>query len=127
MQTYECWEFNPGPLEEQQVLSTTQPTPLICLAFVVVLLLFVCLFVCFLLEEVLYKSGCLKTHIIVKAGLELLIHLLLPPKSWDHESSSPHLASYSPFSQCLQYISVVLSLLPRGALSRQCGVLFHLN
>jgi hypothetical protein len=64
-----CWELNSGPLEEQSVLLTTEPSLQPCSSF------FVCLF-CFVFVFIwdrvsLYSPGCPGTHFVDQAGLEL--------------------------------------------------------
>jgi hypothetical protein len=71
-----CLEFLPHdgcdmPLQAKETLSSQ-------------MWLFVCLFVCLFPDRVsLYSPGCPGTHSVDQAGLELEIHLPLPPKCWD--------------------------------------------
>jgi hypothetical protein len=66
-----CWELNSGPLKEQLVLLTTEPSlqPEWLLSFFL-FVLFVCLFV-FRDMVSLYSPGCPGTHFVDQAGLEL--------------------------------------------------------
>jgi hypothetical protein len=73
---YGCWELNSGPLEEQSMLSTSEPSlqlPFLkcCVWYLLFIYLFVCLFVCFLDGVSLYIVGCPGTHFVDQAGLEL--------------------------------------------------------
>jgi hypothetical protein len=66
-----CWYLNSGPLEEQSVLLTAEPSfqlPTSRICFCV----FVCLF-CFVFRDrvSLYSLGCPGTHFVDQAGLEL--------------------------------------------------------
>jgi hypothetical protein len=74
-----CWELNSGPLEEQSVLLTAEPSlqpndanSFFCFLFLFVFVLVFCLFVCLFGDKVsLYSPGCPGTHFVDQAGLEL--------------------------------------------------------
>jgi len=75
-----CWELNQGPLVEQPVLLTTEPSvqsqPLQCL-FCFVSFVFKTEFLC----SSPTFPGYSGTHSVDQAGLELIeTHLSLPPK-----------------------------------------------
>lgn len=68
---YRCWDLNPGPLEEQSALFTTEPslqpsTPL---------------FLVFEFFDIGLHQSMLTSKILI---------LPLPPKCWDHKNVSPH-------------------------------------
>ena len=61
-----CWDLNSGPSEEQSMLLTTEPSLQPWISF---LLFFY--FLVFQDRVSLYSSGCLGTHFVDQAGLEL--------------------------------------------------------
>jgi hypothetical protein len=71
-----CWELNSGPLEEQSVLLTTEPSlqppaSAFFLFVFVFVFFFVCLFCFFETGFPLCSPGCPGTHSVDQAGFEI--------------------------------------------------------